>query len=445
MTEAQSAATLAIFAAVILAIALDWLETVVAGLVGVSALLALGILEGRDVLAAFEGCGGALALLFGGMIVARVLASTGLFERLGDLFLRATGGSGRRYLLGVVAVVAPLCAFLPNATTMLLVAPILIRSARALGVDFVGPLVLAAIVSNTAGLLTLVGDPATFLVGSAIGMSFGEYLRRVCLGGLAALLVLVPTLPLLFRETWRLRRELPPDRPLAPIARPAFAALAIAVLGAMLVLFVFGDRLPSHIVPPGVAVIAASLALLVVYSFRVESVESVLRDVDWRTLLFIACMFCMVQALTRTGLVEGGALALHARFGAALVPVALLLLAGVGLLSGLLANIPVVAAALLLAKGYLVTAEVVPEAALGRAFAAWPDSTLPVFVAMMFGATLGGNATLIGASANLVAAGICAREGEPLRFGRFLRYGAPLTLLQLAVAALYVLVLFRIG
>jgi Na+/H+ antiporter NhaD/arsenite permease-like protein len=445
MSGFESAATLAVFAAVILAIAFDVLEMAVAGLLGVSALVALGILERRDILAALETGGGALALLFGGMVVARVLASTGLFERLGELFVRATRGSGRRYLLGVIAVVAPLCAFLPNATTMLLVAPILIRAAQALEVEFVGPLVLAAIVSNSAGLLTLVGDPATFLVGSSIGMSFGDYLRRVSLGGLLALLVVVPPLPLLFRETWRVRRALGHGRPAARLERPVFAALALAVLAAMLLLFVLGERLPSHIIPPGVAIIAASLALLAVYSFRVEPVAAVLRDIDWETLLFIGCMFFMVQALTRTGVLAGLALTLHARFGSEMVPAALVLLAGVGLLSGLLANIPVVAAALLLAKGYLVTAELVPEDALGPGFAAWPETTIPLFVAMMFGATLGGNATLIGASSNLVTAGICARHGQPLRFGRFLRYGVPLTLLQLSVAALYTLALFRRG
>ena len=112
------------------------------------------------------------------------MVSTRLFDRIGAVYLRATRGSGQRFLLLLVALVAPLCALLPNATTVILLAPIIVRVAQALEVDFVGPLMLMAIVSNSAGLLTLVGDPATFLVGSSIGMSFGEYLRRVSLGGL---------------------------------------------------------------------------------------------------------------------------------------------------------------------------------------------------------------------------------------------------------------------
>ena len=85
---------------------------------------------------------------------------------------------------------------------MILVAPVIVRVARALKVDFVGPMILAAVVSNSAGMLTLVGDPATFLVGSAIGLSFGDYLRMVSLGGLLAVLVIIPLLPRLMPEIW---------------------------------------------------------------------------------------------------------------------------------------------------------------------------------------------------------------------------------------------------
>jgi Na+/H+ antiporter NhaD/arsenite permease-like protein len=116
---------------------------------------------------------------------------------------------------------------------------------------------------------------------------------------------------------------------------------------------------------------------------------------------------------------------LYAWFGAALIPVSMVVLLRVSLSSSLLANIPVVAAMLLMVKGYLVTAELVPEQALAATFVGWPTHLLPVFVAMIFAGTLGGNATLIGASANVVSAGICASHGKPLSFVTFLRYGVP--------------------
>ena len=110
--------------------------------------------------------------------------------------------------------------------------------------------------------------------------------------------------------------------------------------------------------------------------------------------------------------------------------------------SAFLANIPVIAAVLLMVKGYFVTAELVPELALAPTFMDWPANLIPVFVAMMFAGTLGGNATLIGASANVVSTGICASHGKPVSFVGFMRYGLPIAICQLALSAIYVICLF---
>jgi Na+/H+ antiporter NhaD/arsenite permease-like protein len=442
MSELQIYITMAVFGAVILAIAFDVIDMAVATLLGVSVLFGFNILAEDDVIAAMRTAGGSLSLLFGGMVVARTLADTGIFDRIGAVYLHATKGSGKRFLLLLIALVAPLCAFLPNATTVILLAPVIIRVAVALEIDFVGPMVLTAIVSNSAGLLTLVGDPATFLVGSSIGMSFGQYLRKVSLGGLLSLLVLIPLLPLLMPDLWRLQRQLPPQKTQKSFKRPWFALLAFTVLAIMIGLFLFGEDLPDPIGPPAVAIISASLALLLIYGAKIESIDNVLRDIDWKTLVFLACIFFLVQAITKTGLVQSFSLKLYDWFGTEFWLAALALIAGIGLLSSLLANIPVVAASIFMVKGYLVAVEAVPEAALGASFTDWPATIIPVFVAMMFGATLGGNATLIGASANIVSVGICARNGKPVTFVTWLRYGLPITACQLAVSALYVLALF---
>jgi Na+/H+ antiporter NhaD/arsenite permease-like protein len=408
----------------------------------VSVLFGFNILTEEDMIRAVRTAGGPLALLFGGMVVARTLASTGIFDRIGSVYLQATQGSGKRFLLLLIALVAPLCAFLPNATTVILLAPIIVRVALALEVDFVRPMILTAIVSNSAGLLTLVGDPATFLVGSSIGMTFGQYLHKVSLGGFLSLLVLIPLLPVLMPDLWRLKRQLPPRDPDKPFQRPWFAFLALAVLLIMVGLFLVGEDLPTHVGPPAVAIIAASLALLVIYSVKFEPVDNVLRDIDWKTLVFLTCIFFLVEAITKTGALQGFSLKLYEWFGTNFALAALALIAGIGLLSSLLANIPVVAASIVMVKGYLVAVEAVPDAALGAHFIDWPVATIPVFVGMMFGATLGGNATLIGAAANIVTIGICARNGKPVTFAEWLYYGVPFTACQLAVSALYVLALF---
>lgn len=441
MTDLQIYLTIGIFGAVILTIALDVIDMAVATLLGVCVMIAAGILDDKDFLATAQTAGGTLSLLFGGMVVARVLEKTGIFDRVGAPLLHATGGSGRRFLLILVVLVAAVCSMLPNATTVILLAPVIIRVSQALEVHFVPPMILAAIVSNAAGLLTLVGDPATFIVGSSIGMSFGQYMRQVSFGGLLSVLVIVPLLPRLMPEVWSVRRVLPAPTAPAPLQNPVFAVLALTVLALMVLLFLFGDALPIHLVPPAVAIIGATLALLAIYGAKVEPVDDVLRAVDWKTLVFIGAIMCMMQGFTKTGMLQALSLRLYAWFGTEFTLVALALLAGIGVLSSVLANIPVVAAAVVMAKGYLVAAEAVPELALGSGFTDWPAATLPVFVGMMFGGTLGGNATLIGASANVAATGICARRGERVSFGHFMRYGVPITLVQLAVGALYVLAL----
>ena len=438
MTDFQINLTILVFAAVILCIAFDLVDMVVAALLGVSTLIAFGILDGSDLMPIVHTAGGPLSLLFGGMVVARVIGKTGIFERIGDIFLRASGGSGKRLLLLIVAMVAPICAVLPNATAVILVAPVIVNVCRALKVDFVGPVIITAIVSNAAGMLTLVGDPATFLVGSAIGLSFPDYLRQVSLGGLLAVLAVVPLLPLLLPKVWAARVTLPETRPPVPIERPAFLILSLLVLLLMVALFMIGEYLPTRIVPPQVAIIGAALALLLVYGVRIEPVGEVIRDVDWKTILFLGAIFTLVQAFIKTELLQGLSVQVYQWFGADLMPVAFLLLAGIGVLSSLLANIPVVAAALVMVTGYLVAAGAAPEIALAPGFVNWPSATLPVFVAMMFGGTLGGNATLIGAAANVVAVGICAANGQRVSFAQFLRIGLPIAALQLSVGALYV-------
>jgi Na+/H+ antiporter NhaD/arsenite permease-like protein len=153
-------------------------------------------------------------------------------------------------------------------------------------------------------------------------------------------------------------------------------------------------------------------------------------------------MFVLVQALVKAGFLQTAADDIYHRFGTNRLGVAFLLLFGIGSLSSVLPNIPVVAATILMIKGYFVIAQFVPEEALGAGFADWPIATQPVFIAMMFGGTLGGNATLIGASANIVSGGICAANGKRISFITFLRYGLPISLTQLVIASLYVVALY---
>ena len=246
----------------------------------------------------------------------------------------------------------------------------------------------------------------------------------------------------LTKDIWTVNRTLLTEVTVPPLKEPMLGGLALLLLAIMVLLFLFGELLPIQMVPPGVAIVVCSVALLMVYAARVEPVQKVLADIDWKTLIFIACMFVLVEALVKAGFLQTVSDDIFRRFGTNRLAVALVLLFGVGLVSSLLANIPVVAASVLMVKGYFVISQLVPEEALGAGFTDWPLTTLPIFVAMMFGGTLGGNATLIGASANIVSGGICAAHGNPIRFMKFMRSGVPITLAQLTVAAIYVTAMY---
>jgi Na+/H+ antiporter NhaD/arsenite permease-like protein len=440
----QSVIIIGVFAAVIITIALDLLDIAVVAMLGVCVLLLTGAITGEDVLKAVGGGGESLALLFGGMVVARVLTPTGIFDIAGHYFIRAVNGSGKRYLIGLMIFIAPICAFLPNATTVILTAPIIIRLAKALEVDFVTPVILCALVGNTAGILTLVGDPATFIVGSSIGLSFNGYLHYGSLGGLIALLAIIPVLPFVAKEIWHAKRPVPAAAARPKLEHPMQLILSLAVLVLMVLLFLVGPYLPDDVVPPSAAILCATLALLLVNSTKFEPVEKVLGDIDWTTLVFLAAIFCLVEAASKTGIFGGLSRLLFAQFGANLHLVAVAIMGMVFVLSAFVANIPLILAMTLVVKGYFVVSGLMPETAIGTGFGAWPLSTLPVFIAMTFGTTLGGGATMVGDSSNIVACGICARAGERVTFGRFLSVGLPVSLAQLAAAGIYMVVLGRL-
>ena len=437
-----AAVAIATFAAVILAIASNRLHLTVAAFLGVVALLLTGVLSAEEVSETINPGEATIALFFGGMVMARVLTPTGLFEYLAGVALGLVRNDGRRLMMAVVIIAAPICAVLPNAAVVILVAPLIISICRQMELDFVQPVILLVFVANSAGLLTLVGDPATFIVGSAIHLSFADYLGLLSPGGVLAILAVVAMLPLIFRSVWRARMV--GDMAFAParIDRPWVMLAYLIVLVVMIALFVFGETLPNPIAPPGVALVGAALVLLIAYWTGLDRVRDVLRDVDWETLLFFVCIFVLVGALEKTGVIGALGKAMGESFGSNVVLASLLLLGGIGILSSIIPNIPLVVAMVPLVKEYAVGAGLATPAAIEAGYGQIPGAVLPLFFAMCLGATLGGNATLLGASSNIVAGGICAQNGRPVTFMTFLRYGIPVTAVQLIVAAGYLWVRF---
>ena len=426
-----------IFAAVIVAIASNRMHMTVAASLGAVVLLMTGVLSAQQTSETINPGEDTIALFFGGMVMARTLIPTGLFDFLGAIALRLVRGEGKRLLIAIVAIAAPICAFLPNATVVILLAPLIVGLSKRMELDFAPPVMLLVFVANSAGLLTLVGDPATFIVGNSINLSFNEYLHLLSPGGLLALAGLVAILPLTFRSIWRARVADSGSIALPRVERPLAMTACLAVLAVMILLFVTGESLANPIAPPAVAIVGSTLVLLIAYWTKLDDVGAILRDVDWESLLFFIFIFVLVGALEKTGVIAALGSVMGSLFGSNVAIASLLLLFSIGILSSVIPNIALVVAMVPLVKQFAVGAGLASEAAVEAGYGQMPDTVVSLFFAMCFGATLGGNATLLGASSNIVASGICARAGRPLSFLGFLRYGVPVTVVQLVISAAY--------
>ncbi len=428
-----------VFAGVILLIMAEWVHLTIAAFLGALLLIFGHILSIDEAVTYIGKSYGTLALFFGVMVLVRAFQSTQIFEYLAAQMLVQAKGQGKRLLLGIVIITAPICAILPNATTVMLLAPLIPPLATELGVNYVPLLILMVFVANSAGLLTLVGDPATYIVGDSINISFVDYLYNLSFGGVLALLTIVLMLPYLFAPIWQLKMPVTELKSLPKINHPKVLALGAVIMAMVLTLFVVGEFLPVPIEPATAALMGAGLALLLAHQSKIDTVNHILRDLDWSTLIFFMSTFVLIGGLDKTGVIARLSAGLAVVLQQNLTLGVLLLTLFVGVCSSLVPNIPLVVAMVPLLKQYLVNVGWVGSEVLSADFhGQLPPEVLPLFYAMMFGATLGGNGSLMGASSNIVAAGVAEHHGQSIPFGLFLRYGMPIMTMQLLVAAIYV-------
>ena len=431
------------FTAVIVSILTERLHLTIAAFLGALVLVFTHVMTLNQAINYISQSYATLALFFGVMVLVRAFEPTNIFAYLGTQMVVLSKGEGKRLILGIIAITTPICAVLPNATTVMLLAPLIPPIAQEIGVDFVPLLILMVFVANSAGLLTLVGDPATFLVGDAVNLSFNDYLMRLSLGGAIAVGVVLVLAPVLFRSIWNKKLADMNTLPHPKINHPRVLMLGGLLMAVVLLFFMIGESLPTPIPPAAVALLGAAVALWLAHHSKVDTVNNILQDVDWSTLLFFMSTFVLIGGLEKTGVLDSisGLLAIILGKNIALGSLCLLVL--VGLLSSIVPNIPLVVAMIPLLKQYLVNVGLVGAEVLTPGFEGQlPPEVLPLFYAMMFGATLGGNGTLMGASSNIVAAGVAELHGSRISFSRFLQYGIPIMLVQLMVAALYLGVCF---
>jgi Na+/H+ antiporter NhaD/arsenite permease-like protein len=427
------------FLIVMLLIVTERLHLTIAALLGALVLVFAHIMSLNEAVEFISRSYPTLALFFGVMVLVRSIEPTKVFDYLGTQMVLLAKGQGKRLLLGIIAITTPICAFLPNATTVMLLAPLVPPIAEEIGVDFVPLLILMVFVANSSGLLTLVGDPATFIVGDAVNVTFGDYLTRLSLGGLIAVVTVLVMTPFLFRKIWRKKLDTMDNLPHPQIKYPKVLLGGGLIVGFVLLFFIIGELLPVPIPPANVALLGAALAMLLAHQSKIDSVQNILGDVDWSTLVFFMSTFVLIGGLEKTGVVSSISNVLAIILGKNIALGAISLLFLVGLLSSVIPNIPLVVAMVPLLKEYLVNVGFVGGEVLNPDFAGQlPLEVLPLFYAMMFGATLGGNGTLVGASSNIVAAGISEQHGRQIHFKTFLKYGIPVMFAQLIIAALYI-------
>ncbi|WP_319419702.1 SLC13 family permease [Pleurocapsa sp. FMAR1] len=431
------------FATVTIAILTERLHLTVAAFLGALVLIFAHVMTLNQAIEYISQSYATLALFLGVMILVRAFEPTNIFAYLATQMVVLAKGEGKRLVLGVIAITTPICAVLPNATTVMLLAPLIPPIAQEIGVDFVPLLILMVFVANSAGLLTLVGDPATFIVGDAVNLSFNDYLMRLSLGGAIAVGSILIMAPFLFRSIWNKKLADMNTLPHPKINHPKVLMLGGLLIVVVLTFFVIGDSLPTPIPPAAVALLGAALALFLADQSKIDTVNNILKDIDWSTLLFFMSTFVLIGGLEKTGVLDSISSLLAIILGKNIALGSIVLLVLVGLLSSVVPNIPLVVAMVPLLKQYLVNVGLVGAEVLSPDFTGQlPPEVLPLFYAMMFGATLGGNGTLMGASSNIVAAGVAELHGSRISFSKFLKYGIPVMLVQLVVAALYIAVAF---
>ncbi len=418
-------ATIAIFVGVYVLVATERIHRVAAALGGAAVVLGFGIVGSEEVFYSREtGIDwDVLALLLGMMVIVGVIRRTGVFEYVAIRSAKLARGRPFRVLVLLVLVTALASAVLDNVTTVLLIAPVTFLVCERLGLEPVPFLIAEALASNIGGTATLVGDPPNIVIASRSGLTFVDFLWHLLPVALMALGVFLLLARVLFRNTAtvdadRVATLMALDEREA-IVDPRLLRRSLGVLGAVLVGFLLQQQ--TGVAPSIVAVVGAGVLLLL----SPLRPADVVPDVEWETLLFFLGLFVLVGALVHVGALERLARGLTNLTGGAVVPTLLVVLIGSAVISAVVDNIPYVTA-----MAPVVASLIAANPALGRDGALW--------WALALGADLGGNATIVGASANVVIVGIAERNGFHISFRAWLRYGLPTTLSSLAVAVPYI-------
>ena len=365
-----------------------------------------------------------IGVLVGMMLFVAVVKSSGLFEYIAIWSAKLTRGQPMAILAVFAVITAVLSAFLDNVTTVLLIGPMTIAITQILEVNPVPFLLSQIMAPNIGGTATLIGDPPNIMIGSAAGLSFADFIVNTGPVVLIILAVVVAIFFLMYRgnlhvESENMEKVLTLDEKLtikdASLLRKSVIMIVLVVVG-----FIFHAQL--GIESATVALTAAGVMLLI----GGQDAEDVILGVEWSTILFFIGLFVVVGGLNSTGVIAMLANGMLELVGDNEVLAIVLVLWASALISAFLDNIPFVAT-------LIPMIQTMQQGGM---------DVLPLWWALSLGACLGGNGSLIGASANVVLAGVSAKNGYPITFMSYLKKGFPLMLLSVAICTVYLLIRF---
>jgi len=367
-------------------------------------------------------------LLIGMMMIVAVMKITGVFQYVAIKAAKTTKGNPIRILILLTIVTAVFSAFLDNVTTVLIIAPVTILIAVELGVSPVPFIISEALASNIGGAATLIGDPPNIMIGSAAKLTFLDFIEHIAPIIIVIMIVLDVILYFIFRKKLivsneRRARIMDFDEKRTIENKPLLIK-SIIVLSFVILAFIFHGLL--EIEPATVALAGASILMMITDSHKFEKI---MKEVDWGTIFFFIGLFVIIDGLVRLGIIGKLSQYLIAATNGDIKKTSYIILWGSGVLSAIVDNIPYVATMIPLIEKLKET--------LGPTV----DIT-PLWWALSLGACLGGNGTIIGASANVVSAGISEKSGYKISFMTFIKYGALITIVSLIICHIYIMFLY---
>ncbi len=421
--ESAAWIALGIFIVVYVFIVSEKIHRTVISLFGAMLMIVCGILSQEQAIHHIDF--NTIGLLAGMMIVVSITGKTGLFNYLAVWSAKKVEGHPLK-LLVVLSLLTALCsAFLDNVTTVLLTVPLTFSITEQLKIP-VKPFLIAQILSsNIGGTATLIGDPPNIMIGSAVPemdfMAFLTNLSGVCF---VIFIITIALLLLIYRKqlvtTPQLQAKIMAMDERKEIKNPTLLKKCLFVLALIIITFVLHSQL--HLESATVALSGACLLMLISIATRESEVAKVLSNIEWLAIFFFAGLFILVGGLVETGVIKLMAGKVLALTQGELTSTTMLILWLSAIASAFVDNIPFVATLIPMIKDM---------GAMGM------TNLEPLWWALSLGACLGGNGTLIGASANVVVASMAAIHGDKISFGKYFLIAFPLMLLSIVISSIY--------